>query len=460
MKKFILSPVVIILSITGQGQFFKQSEYSAYVLYGRHFTTDYVVDSGVNNLVGRKMNISWEAGFSLDYKFNKNWGVRTGAACHIQFIAEIFYGTKMFPDSTGSFPTGRFENIYIKGVDTDFRERVSIGIPIKVFYSFKISKKYEVNIAGGPYLNIYMPTRNENIAMLAPLYYDSTYSIYVYTRKYEIRREFNKKRIFSSPNNSKPFIEWQFDAEIVRKFKRYGALTAGIKTHTGTKKLERAEFTIWPEYPAYRSKGHYVINRSYIGVYAGFRFGKNPSYNKVNTPQKTQTGERQEMFTIYAEGGGASPALSLNMDKRFISKNNGFGFRAGIGLIPVYQKISDQPEVWEEPGPWKMTVPIGVNYLLGEPRGKHFLEIGLQATYVPKATITDWWSRLLNDEIGIKSRLLPSAVAGYRFTSKKGGPIFRVGYNPMLLDGGYRHWISASLGWKFTKRKPGDIKAG
>src|SRR5688572_852629 len=265
---------VVFATIRCLGQsYIKQSKYSVYGLYGRHFATDYIVDSGINNLVGRKMNISLEAGFNLDYVFNKNWGVRAGVACHIQFIAEIFYGTKEYPDSTGSFATNKFENIYGRGVDLDFRERVSIGIPLKAFYQFSVSKRYEINIAGGPHLNIYAPARNEQIAMLAPIYYDSSFDIYIYTRKYEIHRRFNKNK----PNISKPFLEWQFDVEVVRKFKRYGAIIAGIKTHIGTKKLEKAEFTIWPDYSDYRSKGHFTLNRSYIGVYAGYRLGKNQS---------------------------------------------------------------------------------------------------------------------------------------------------------------------------------------
>lgn len=277
MKHFFLLLILHLLSIFCLGQFFKDSKYSLFCLYGRHFTTGYNVDSGVNNLVGRKMNISLEAGFNLDYKFNKSLGIRTGVASHIQFIAEIFYGTKMYPDSTGSFATSNFENIYGRGVDLDFRERVSIGIPLKLLYQFPLTKKYIINFAGGPYINFYMPTRDEEIAMLVPLYYDSIFSIYVLTRKYSIERTFNKDKILRSPNNSKPFIEWQFDVEIIRNFKKYGAITLGIKTHIGTKKLEKAEFITWPDYPEYRAKGHYTLNRSYIGVYAGYQFGKNRS---------------------------------------------------------------------------------------------------------------------------------------------------------------------------------------
>lgn len=272
----VLYSSTIQLSITGYGQsLFKKSLESVYTLYGRHFTTNYIVDSGTNNLVGRKMNIGLESGFNFDYKINKNWGIRSGVGVHIHFISEGFYGTKEIPDSTAAFPISRFEKIYGRGVDLNFSERVSIGITFKALYQFSFSEKYEINIAGGPYLCRYTPAPDiETITTSIP-YFDSSFNTYVYTPKYEIDRKNNKYGPYTW--NSKLFLEWQFDLEIVRKFKKYGAVTAGIKTHIGTKKFERAEFIIWPEFSDFRSKGHYTLNRSYIGIYAGYRFGKNHS---------------------------------------------------------------------------------------------------------------------------------------------------------------------------------------
>ena len=252
--------------------FFEKSLKSAYVLYGRHFTTNYVVDSGVNNLVGRKMNISWEAGFNFDFQIKKNLYLRSGIAGHIQLIGDIWYGTTKIPPSV-PYSNPEFEKRYFGG--GEFRERINIGLPIKLSYTFISTKRLEFIVAGGPYLNIYFPTWDEDIGNT--LVDANTSGGFDYYRKYLIRRKFDRNKILSGPDFSKPFLEWEFDIEVVSKFKRYGAIVAGIKTHIGTKKLEKAEFVIWPDYTDYRSKGHYTINRSYIGVYAGYRFGRNQS---------------------------------------------------------------------------------------------------------------------------------------------------------------------------------------
>ncbi len=220
------------------------------------------------------MYIGWQAGFNLDYNFNKNWGLRTGIAAHIHFVAEIFYGVTAVPDSISKLDELQPKNkIPAQALlDPLFIERKSIGIPVKAMYQMNLSKKYDLKFTGGLYLNIYFPSRNENISQLIPLPDSLAPYGYNYTAAFTIHRDFNK-----SADLSKPFIEWQSDIEVIRKFKRSGAILAGMKIHIGTKKLEKAEFTTWPDFSDSRSKGHYTLNRSYIGVYAGYRFGKNHS---------------------------------------------------------------------------------------------------------------------------------------------------------------------------------------
>jgi hypothetical protein len=267
MKNIYLFAISITLfSKTANGQaFLKNSLKSVYVLYGRHFITNYVVDSGSTNLAGAKMYITWEAGLNLDYKLSKNWKIRTGIAFHIHFVDEVFYGVTAVPDTILKLgelkPKTKIPAQAL--LDPLFIERKSIGIPIKPMYQINVSKNSELNIAGGLYLNFYFPTRNENIGQSVPIQNSS--APYEYTEVFDIKRKFNNRKI----------LEWQFDIEVVRKFKKYGAIVGGIKTHIGTRKLERAEFITWSKFSDYRSKGHYTINRSYIGIHAGYRFGKN-----------------------------------------------------------------------------------------------------------------------------------------------------------------------------------------
>lgn len=158
----------------------------------------------------------------------------------------------------------------------------------------------------------------------------------------------------------------------------------------------------------------------------------------------------QERLSLYADGGGASPVMSLNIDKRLTNSNKGIGYRAGIGIIPGQTRVLGSNPHWVE-GSWKFSVPVGINYLLGSAGQVHFFEMALQGTYVPKATIVDSWSSLKIEEERIVNRFVPSAFIGYRRNPTERGIVFRAGYNPLVLDKEVIHWFSASIGWKFKR---------
>jgi len=159
----------------------------------------------------------------------------------------------------------------------------------------------------------------------------------------------------------------------------------------------------------------------------------------------------QEKISIYGDAGGASPVMSVNIDKRFTGSNQGIGFRAGLGLIPAQTRVLGQFPHWEMEGNWKFTIPVAINYLLGHPQQSNFLELALQGTYIPKATIVDSWSSLNIEDERIVNRFMPSAFIGYRRNPVGQGIVFRLGYNPLVLDKEVVHWFGASLGWKFKR---------
>jgi hypothetical protein len=71
---------------------------------------------------------------------------------------------------------------------------------------------------------------------------------------------------------------------------------------------------------------------------------------------------------LYAELGGPSVA-GINFDSRFSKKENGIGGRLGIGGFFIG-------------GDGLLFIPVGVNYLVGKPDAKNFLELGVNLTYV------------------------------------------------------------------------------
>jgi hypothetical protein len=259
--------------LKAQGLFQKATK-TVYGLYGRHFSTNYIVDSGTTNLVSRKMNLSYEAGLNLDYPLSKKVFLRIGIFGHIHAVRETTFGT------TGNYPSiieplvKMHYNIgvsqYLKGVEDV--ERVNISFPVKVLYKLKRCARWEWYIAGGAIISFYLPTQQEefNRLWLLP---DSLGGYFI--KQYGIVRNFKRNALENLLQTSRPQIEWQMETEVVCKFRKKGALVGGLKASLGTTRLERADFVTWPQFPAYRSKGHYSLNRSYVGVYLGYRFGRN-----------------------------------------------------------------------------------------------------------------------------------------------------------------------------------------
>jgi hypothetical protein len=263
--KTSLSVLFLLLSQIGFPQdYSNRVSKSVYVLYGHNFKTNYVADSGQNNLIGRKNVFSAEMGLNLDYPINNRFKLRTGIAGHLLFLDETGYGASgPIPDGFGE-DAKRLIPIYSRGAE--YIESVSIGIPIKLLYKFYSNPKYNFSISAGPFLSFYFPARDE-MAGFTDLKQNGEY-----TQKYWVTRRFKSGN--NSLNVSSPQLEWDFDIQTTRKLKKYGAVSLGIKSHIGTTRLEHASFIIWPDEPNHRSKGHFTLNRSYIGIFGAFTFGR------------------------------------------------------------------------------------------------------------------------------------------------------------------------------------------
>ena len=141
----------------------------------------------------------------------------------------------------------------------------------------------------------------------------------------------------------------------------------------------------------------------------------------------------------YVELGGAGIA-SINYDMRIMKKNDGLGFRVGIGGF----SIND--------GSYKTTalfVPVGLNYLLGKDN-KHFFELGAGATFVSlkeKNTFNDPYYQNTNDKF---NSTFGHLYFGYRVQPEDGGFLFRAGLTPIFGKGYFiPYWAGVSFGYAF-----------
>ncbi len=136
---------------------------------------------------------------------------------------------------------------------------------------------------------------------------------------------------------------------------------------------------------------------------------------------------------LYAELGGPSVA-GLNFDTRFSKKENGIGGRIGFGGFSI-------------DGSGVLFVPVGINYLVGKPDSKNFLELGVNLTYV---SATDE-----GEEADTDNNLADtwgSLTLGYRYQPKGSGVTFRVSVNPVISFKNEVLWPfygGISVGYKF-----------
>ena len=136
-----------------------------------------------------------------------------------------------------------------------------------------------------------------------------------------------------------------------------------------------------------------------------------------------QTGNK----TIYGEIGGPG-ILSVNFDSRFTHKISGPGFRAGFGAVPLFGLA--------------ITVPAGVNYLLGSKN--HFLELEGGVSFVHEfANHNDGW--FSSDAY---STLFQYAYIGYRYRSKHDF-VLRIGFCPVFDNGETLPFVGLSFGSAF-----------
>lgn len=158
---------------------------------------------------------------------------------------------------------------------------------------------------------------------------------------------------------------------------------------------------------------------------------KKESQKKIFTDRPPQA--------IYAELGGAGLAFSANYDRRFNQQVDGLGFRIGLG----YSFQND----------FKFTsLPIGINYLLGNSdRGRYF-EVGLNATLMFVGSYNNYSSYNYIGNVIIpynSTQFVTSINLGYRSQPIRGGFNFRAGITPLLLKGEPGIGAYLSFGYNF-----------
>ncbi|HQS05811.1 MAG TPA: hypothetical protein PLT16_09260, partial [Daejeonella sp.] len=151
------------------------------------------------------------------------------------------------------------------------------------------------------------------------------------------------------------------------------------------------------------------------------------------------TGKRRKAVFIEALGSGG--LFSANYDMRFKpDQNDGWGFRVGVGIgedLPV--EVYKQREYFGYYADRYLTIPLNINYIIGERRSG--FETGI--TLTPELT-----NRKLENDPQVK--LWTFLNAGYRFQAIKKGLLIRAAWTPGLVNKSFAPlWAGVSLGYSF-----------
>ena len=116
---------------------------------------------------------------------------------------------------------------------------------------------------------------------------------------------------------------------------------------------------------------------------------------------------------VYFMLGGSGPILSVQYDRRFSHRVNGFGFAGGVGFFGIE-------------GVRIFSIPLSINYLIGH--NTHFIELAAGTTFV---TAT---SDLFSSTAETGSGFIHHINAGYRYQPSRGGFFFRGGFSPLFFQ--------------------------
>ena len=145
--------------------------------------------------------------------------------------------------------------------------------------------------------------------------------------------------------------------------------------------------------------------------------------------------------SIYVELGGAGLA-SVNFDMRFGNKEDGLGFRAGIGGFSVSTSYTGL----EDSKTSIVTIPLGLTYLLGKDKRNYF-ELGAGITPVFASNKDSYNGTTSEDKF---NSTFGHLYFGYRLQPANGGFLFRAGITPVFGKGYFiPYYAGISFGYKF-----------
>lgn len=132
---------------------------------------------------------------------------------------------------------------------------------------------------------------------------------------------------------------------------------------------------------------------------------------------------------VYFGIGGSGPIFSVNYDRRFGKRLNGFGFTAGLGFFV-------------DIGVGIFSIPVSLNYLFG--KKNHFFELAAGVTYAIGSS-----NNFIVNGSTAPGVLIGHINLGYRYQHANGGFFARTGISPLFADSKYITSYYLGIGYCF-----------
>ncbi|UKJ07808.1 hypothetical protein [Solitalea lacus] len=156
----------------------------------------------------------------------------------------------------------------------------------------------------------------------------------------------------------------------------------------------------------------------------------------ITTTIKAQSTSKIANKLFYTELGGPGVLFSANFDGRFDkNKKLGLGYRIGLGFSTYEQDISSSSNTnnyyYETETRNYLTLPIGINYILGKEGSANMFEIGAGLTLLSKKVSIYNYE---NQDEG--SNIIGAISFMYRRQPIDGGFSWRIGFTPIIGTSG------------------------
>ena len=157
----------------------------------------------------------------------------------------------------------------------------------------------------------------------------------------------------------------------------------------------------------------------------------------------SQSHSTSHAFQLQLEVLGPGASSSFNIDSRLTKKENGIGFRVGVGITPLgWLKDACNSGSLN-------SFPIGINYLIG--KSQHLLEFGAGGVLLFMTGSKVYCTGMEKSFFSEETTNYWFTSVGYRYQRlHKKGMVYRIFVSPLFQkDFPVKLWGGVSIGYRF-----------